>query len=145
MQLDRWICSTSYTSLAEKLGLYQGALNENWNSVLFLVLSLPPPAVKPKAHVVTESPEEERDVKEDENGPGSLWQDAELEWWIFLHLHSRPDLIITHFPGLLVLLNESHLKEAMGEMSQTLPGYSKLTNCRNHKLCHITFLVKQSM
>lgn len=67
MQLDRWTCSTSYTSLAEKLGLYQGALNENWNSVLFLVLSLPPPAVKPKAHV-TESPEEERDVKEDENG-----------------------------------------------------------------------------
>lgn len=90
-------------------------------------------------------PEQERDMKEDEKGPGSLQQDAELEWWIFLHLHSRPDLTITHFPGLLILLNDSHLKEPMGEMSQTLPGYSKLTNCRLYKLCHILLLVKQSI
>lgn len=84
MQLDRWTFSSSYISLAEKLGLYQGALRENWNSVFLLFLSLPPPAVRPKAHVVTESPEQERDMKEDEKGPSSFWQDAELECWIFL-------------------------------------------------------------
>lgn len=125
LQLDRWIYSSSSISLAEKLGLYQGALNEKWNSVL-LLLSLCPPAVRAKAQVVTERPEQERDMKEDEKGPGSFWQDAELEWWIFLHLRSKPDLAITHFPDLLVLLNDSHLKEQMCEMSQTPPGYSKL-------------------
>lgn len=48
------------------------------NSVL-LVPSLSPPAVRPKARIVTESPEQERDMKEDEKGPGSFWQDVELE------------------------------------------------------------------
>lgn len=129
MQLDRWTYSNSSISLAEKLGLYQETLNENWNSAA--ELSSPSAfssssCCEPKAHIVTESPEQERDMKEDEKGPGSFWQDVELERWIFLHFHSRSDLTITKFPGLLVLLNDSHLKELMGKMSQTLPGCSKL-------------------
>lgn len=79
-----------------------------------------------------ETPTEwERDMKEDEKGPGSLCWDGELQLVGFL----PPSLKARHGNHTLsslawyrVLLNNSHLQEPMDEMSQTPPGYSRLNH-----------------